>query len=81
MKVQSFPRLRLDYPLLIGMLLLLGFGLMMVYSTTWELARNNGLPDSYYVLRQGGFALAGLAVAAFSPSWTTTVSKVLVVPG
>jgi cell division protein FtsW len=81
MKVKSLPRLRVDYPLLVGMLLLLGFGLMMVYSTTWELARSNGLPDSYYVLRQAAFALAGLAVAAGLTFLDYHRLKVLVVPG
>jgi len=50
-----------DYPLLFVTLFLVAFGLVMVYSTssyTAELKMDN---SAYYLIRQGIFALIGVA--------------------
>lgn len=48
--------------LLMLTLLLLAFGLVTLYSASSVLALRQNLPDTFYVLRQAGGALAGLVV-------------------
>lgn len=48
--------------LLLLTLLLLAFGLVTLYSASSVLALRQNLPDTYFVLRQAGGALAGLVV-------------------
>lgn len=43
-------------------LLLLSFGLVNLYSASAPLAQRQGLPDTFYLLRQAGGAVAGLLV-------------------
>lgn len=45
-------------------LVLVASGLLMLYSSSYAEALSHGLPHYYYVLRQGIFALLGIAVAA-----------------
>lgn len=51
-----------DYPFLIIVLLLLGIGLVMVFSSSYAAAYYDNLPSTYYFLRQGLFAVGGLIV-------------------
>ncbi len=56
-----------------AVLLLLSFGLVNLYSASSFLAQRQGLPDTYYVLRQAAGAAAGLvllvACARFPYTW------------
>ncbi|MEG2569946.1 MAG: putative lipid II flippase FtsW [Clostridia bacterium] len=52
----------IDYPYLIIVLLLLGIGLIMVFSSSYASAYYKNLPSTYYFLRQGMFAVAGVII-------------------
>ena len=52
----------LDVPYLVLTLLLVSIGLIMLFSASYASAINDGLPPTYYFVRQGGFAIAGIAV-------------------
>ncbi len=52
----------IDYPFLIITLLLLGIGLLMVFSSSYPSAYYDNLPSTYYFFRQGLFAVFGLVV-------------------
>ena len=55
----------IDYPYLIIVLLLLGIGLLMVFSSSYASAYYKNLPSTYYFLRQGMFAVGGLIIMFF----------------
>lgn len=59
---ESTVRGTIDYPYLIIVLLLLGIGLVMVFSSSYAAAYYDNLPSTYYFLRQGLFAVAGVTV-------------------
>lgn len=52
----------IDYPYLIIVLLLLGIGLLMVFSSSYASAYYKNLPSTYYFLRQGMFAVGGVII-------------------
>lgn len=52
----------IDYPFLIITLLLLGIGLLMVFSSSYPSAYYDNLPSTYYFFRQGLFAVVGIVV-------------------
>ena len=52
----------IDYPYLIIVLLLLGVGLLMVFSSSYASAYYKNLPSTYYFLRQGMFAVGGVII-------------------
>jgi len=52
-------RMGFDVPLLLAVSTLLIFGLLMVYSASWEFAMNGGHPAGYLVTRQIEFAILG----------------------
>jgi len=61
-----------DYLLLIPTLLLLGFGLVAIYSASSFLAEHEMGDPYYYLKRQGMFCLFGLCLMIFAknvPSW------------
>ncbi|KAF0111093.1 MAG: cell division protein FtsW [Chloroflexi bacterium] len=53
-----------DLPLTITVITLFAFGLLMVYSASWQFARFQGNSEYGTVLRQMGYGLAGIAGAA-----------------
>ena len=52
----------IDYPYLIIVLLLLGIGLLMVFSSSYASSYYKNLPSTYYFLRQGMFAVGGVII-------------------
>ena len=52
----------IDYPYLIIVLLLLGIGLLMVFSSSYASAYYKNLSSTYYFVRQGMFAVAGIII-------------------
>lgn len=52
----------IDYPFLIIVMLLLGIGLIMVFSSSYASAYYKNLPSTYYFIRQGMFAVAGIII-------------------
>ncbi|NLG53515.1 MAG: putative lipid II flippase FtsW [Clostridiales bacterium] len=52
----------MDYPYLILVLLLLGIGLVMVFSSSYATAYYKNLPSAYYFIRQALFAAAGIVI-------------------
>ncbi len=54
----------IDYPYLILVLLILGIGLVMMFSASYPSAYYEGLKSTYYFTRQLGFAVAGIGVMA-----------------
>ena len=61
-KVKKTAQGGIDYPFLIITLLLLGIGLLMLFSASYPSAYYDNLPSTYYFLRQGLFAVAGIIV-------------------
>jgi len=69
-----------DYVLLIPTLLLLGFGLVAIYSASSFLAEHR-LGDSYFYLKkQAGFCLLGLFILILTKNIPTTLYRKLVYP-
>jgi len=69
-----------DYALLIPTLLLLGLGLVAIYSSSSFLAAHK-LGDSYYFLKkQGIFCLLGLCLMIFAKNIPSTLYRMLVYP-
>lgn len=58
-------RLGIDVPLLLAVAFLLGFGLLMVYSASWQPSMLIDEPTGYFFLNQLKWAFVGLFVAAF----------------
>ena len=56
-------RMQFDVPLLLAVITLLVFGLLMVYSASWEYSMSQNYPPSYVLTRQIEFALGGAGVA------------------
>jgi cell division protein FtsW len=54
-----------DLPLLLVVLTLFIIGLLMVYSASWQFARQQGNSEYTTVLKQFGFGILGIAVAIF----------------
>ena len=54
-----------DYSLFVVVLFLVGFGLIMVYSTSAYTATLDGIGATYYLKRQGIFAILGIASMLF----------------
>lgn len=52
----------IDYPFLILVVVLMGIGLLMLFSASYATAYYEGLPSTYYFTRQGIFALSGIAI-------------------
>lgn len=52
----------LDYPFLILVIVLMGIGLIMLFSASYATAYYENKPSTYYFMRQGVFAIAGLAI-------------------
>ena len=57
-----------DYPLMFVTLFLVAFGLVMVYSTSSYTAELKLDQATYYLVRQGIFALLGVCLLYTSPS-------------
>ena len=55
-------RRTLDYPFLILVVVLMGIGLLMLFSASYATAYYEGLSSTYYFTRQGIFALSGIAI-------------------
>jgi cell division protein FtsW len=73
-------QLRYDYTLIIPTLLLLGFGLVAIYSASSFLAAHK-LGDGYYFLkRQGVFCLLGLCLLIFAKNIPNTLYRALTYP-
>jgi cell division protein FtsW len=56
-------RLQFDVPLLLAVITLVIFGLLMVYSASWEFSVSQRGYPSYVLIKQIGFALAGAVIA------------------
>ena len=52
----------LDVPFLILVLVLMGIGILMLFSASYASAYYENLPSTYYFMRQGIFAVAGIAI-------------------
>ncbi len=63
------PKGTIDYPFLIITLLLLGIGLLMVFSSSYPSAYYDNLPSTYYFLRQAFFAVVGVVVMLAIAYW------------
>lgn len=55
----------IDLPLAVTVITLLLFGLLMVYSASWQFARGQGNSEYFTVLKQMGFAVLGSLVVLF----------------
>ena len=71
----------LDVPFLILVLLLVGIGLIMLFSASYARAANeaHGNP-AYYFVRQAIFAFGGIAVMWFISRWNYQVWRMLAFP-
>ncbi len=56
------PRGTIDYSFMILVILLMGIGLLMLFSASYATAYYENRPSTYYFMRQGVFALGGLGV-------------------
>lgn len=54
-----------DLPLAVTVITLLLFGLLMVYSASWQFARGQGNSEYFTVLKQMGFGLLGVLIIVF----------------
>ncbi len=54
-------RLGIDVPMLITVAFLLGFGILMVYSASWQPSMLRGESPSYYLVNQLKWAVVGIA--------------------
>ena len=72
--------LRYDYMLLIPTLLLLGLGLVAIYSASSSLAAHELGDSHYYLKRQGLFCLLGLCFMIFAKNIPSTLYSKLVYP-
>ncbi|HEY3344550.1 MAG TPA: putative peptidoglycan glycosyltransferase FtsW [Anaerolineaceae bacterium] len=61
--IQRPLRLRIDIPLLLTVITLLVFGLLMVYSASWDYSRALGQAPTFTFYRQLGWAAAGVVIA------------------
>jgi cell division protein FtsW len=52
--------IRVDVPLLIAILLLIGLGVVLVYSSSWALAERTYGDEAFFLRRQGFFALLSI---------------------
>lgn len=52
----------IDYPFLILVIVLMGIGLLMLFSASYATAYYEGQPSTYYFTRQAVFAVAGIAI-------------------
>ncbi len=52
----------IDYPFLILVIVLMGIGLLMLFSASYATAYYEGLSSTYYFTRQAVFAVAGIAI-------------------
>ncbi len=52
----------MDYPFLILVIVLMGIGLLMLFSASYATAYYEGLSSTYYFTRQAVFAVAGIAI-------------------
>src|SRR3990172_7542845 len=62
-KTRSTPRplrLGIDVPLLLSVAFLLGFGLLMVYSASWQPSMLREESPSYYLINQLKWAIVGI---------------------
>ena len=55
----------IDYPFLILVVVLMGIGLLMLFSASYATAYYEGLSSTYYFTRQGFFALTGIGLMFF----------------
>lgn len=58
-------RLRIDIPLLVAVITLLVFGLLMVYSASWDYSRSLGQSPTFIFSRQVRWAFVGIIAAVF----------------
>lgn len=58
-------RLGIDVPMLITVAFLLGFGILMVYSASWQPSMLRGESPSYYLVNQLKWAVIGIAGGTF----------------
>ncbi len=63
--IQRPIRLRIDIPLLLAVITLLVFGLLMVYSASWDYSRSLGQAPTYIFDRQVRWALVGIIACVF----------------
>ena len=73
-------RLRIDIPLLLAVITLLVFGLLMVYSASWDYSRSLGEPATYIFTRQLRWALVGIILAVFLAALDYHLLKKLLIP-
>ena len=52
----------IDIPFLVLVIVLMGIGILMLFSASYATAYYENLPSTYYFMRQGIFAVAGLAI-------------------
>ncbi|MBR3848259.1 MAG: putative lipid II flippase FtsW [Oscillospiraceae bacterium] len=52
----------MDIPFLVLVIVLMGIGILMLFSASYATAYYENLPSTYYFMRQGIFAVAGLAI-------------------
>ena len=69
-----------DYGLLIPTLLLLGFGLVSIYSASSSLAEHKFGDSYYYLKKQGGFCLLGLCCLILAKNIPSTFYAKLIYP-
>ncbi len=62
LKASSAARGSIDVPFLILVIVLMGIGLLMLFSASYATAYYENQPSTYYFIRQGIFAVAGLAI-------------------
>jgi len=68
-------RLGIDVPMLITVAFLLGFGILMVYSASWQPSMLRGESPSYYLVNQLKWAVVGIAGGTFLSTWITPLAQ------
>ena len=71
-RVSAVAKLPFDVPLLLIVVCLLVFGLLMVYSSSWDASILINKPTTYVFTRQLLFVLAGIAIFLFASFLTIT---------
>lgn len=80
LKIPKTVRGSVDVPFLILVLMLMGIGLIMLFSASYATAYYENQPSTYYFLRQGGFAIGGLIAMFVMSNIDYRILKKLALP-
>ena len=80
LKTPKTVRGSVDVPFLVLVLILMGIGLIMLFSASYATAYYENKPSTYYFLRQGGFALVGIVAMIIMSFIDYRLIKKLAIP-